>query len=137
MGTVAWFQRICGLLIIAAVVFVAASALRHPDLGVLTPVCIGEVVSIRAFGASWLSWAAGTCGRRVIPAHPRPQQKPGSGRAFVDSADVPEVVGPFVLGPSVGGADEQPPVPLDVMRAGAGEAGLSGSEEYVLLQHRR
>jgi hypothetical protein len=52
MGTVAWFQRICGLLIITAVVFVAVGALRHPDLGVLTPVCIGEVVSIRAFGAS-------------------------------------------------------------------------------------
>ena len=30
MGTVAWFQRICGLLIIAAVVFVAVGALGHP-----------------------------------------------------------------------------------------------------------
>ena len=72
MGTVAWFQRICGLLIIAAVVFVAVGALRHSDLGVLTPVCIGEVVSIWAFGASWLMGSRDLW-RRVIPAHARPR----------------------------------------------------------------
>jgi hypothetical protein len=76
MGTVAWFQRICGLLIIAAVVFVAVGALGHPDLGVLTPVCIGEVVSIRAFGASWLTgspdpWATGDPRSRASPAEAR------------------------------------------------------------------
>ena len=76
MGTVAWFQRICGLLIIAAVVFVAAGALRHSDLGVLTPVCIGEVVTIRAFGASWLMGsrdlrATGDPRSRASPAEAR------------------------------------------------------------------
>jgi hypothetical protein len=74
-GGVAWFQGICGFVIVAAVVLVAVGAVTHWDLGVLTPLYVGEVVSIWAFGASWLMGSRDLW-RRAVPVLAPPMVKP-------------------------------------------------------------
>jgi len=64
---VAWFQRACGIAIIAAVAWIAVGGVMHWDLGELTPLYIGEVASIWAFGASWLM-SSRDLWRRAVPA---------------------------------------------------------------------
>ena len=49
------FQRICGWAIVGAVVGVVAGELLRIDIWELTPLYIEEVMSVWAFGASWLS----------------------------------------------------------------------------------
>jgi O-antigen/teichoic acid export membrane protein len=67
-------QRTCGSVIVAAVVGVAVGGLLHWDLGELTPLYIGEVVSVWAFGVSWLTGSRDLW-RRVVPALMRPAAK--------------------------------------------------------------
>ncbi|MFB9237839.1 hypothetical protein ACFFWC_20135 [Plantactinospora siamensis] len=47
-------QKLCGWLIIAAVAWVGLGRLLHADVWELTPLYLGEVVSVAAFGVSWL-----------------------------------------------------------------------------------
>jgi hypothetical protein len=68
---VAWFQRACGLVIVAAVAWVAVGGVMHWDLGELTPLYLGEVASIWAFGGSWLMGSRDLW-RRVVPVLARP-----------------------------------------------------------------
>ncbi|MGH2808072.1 MAG: hypothetical protein ACRDKT_12455 [Actinomycetota bacterium] len=49
------FHRTCGVLILAAVAWVALGRLVSVEPFGLTPLYVGEVVSVYAFGASWIS----------------------------------------------------------------------------------
>jgi hypothetical protein len=71
------FQRTCGLVIIAAVALAVVGGARDWDLGVLTPLYIGEVASIWAFGASWLMGSRDLW-RRTVPALAQPAQPAAS-----------------------------------------------------------
>lgn len=48
------FHRACGGLILLAVAWVAVGGLLEVDIFGLTPLYLGEIVSVYAFGASWL-----------------------------------------------------------------------------------
>jgi Protein of unknown function (DUF998) len=48
------FHISCGIAILAAIVFAAVGGVLKADIGPLTPLYLGEVVSVWAFGASWL-----------------------------------------------------------------------------------
>ena len=52
------FQVGCGTVIVLAVVWVGVGGLLHADIWELTPLYVGEVVSVWAFGVAWLfaSW---------------------------------------------------------------------------------
>jgi hypothetical protein len=52
--TMALIQRICGSIILLAVVWVAVGETLNTAIGGLTPLYIGEVAAIWAFGTSWL-----------------------------------------------------------------------------------
>lgn len=67
-------QRTCGFVIVGAVVWVAVGGLLHWDLGELTPLYIGEVVSVWAFGVSWLTGSRDLW-QLVVPALMRPAAK--------------------------------------------------------------
>lgn len=47
-------HRVCGLLIIAAVAWVGIGGALDADIGSFTPLYVGEVVSVYAFGVSWI-----------------------------------------------------------------------------------
>jgi hypothetical protein len=65
----------CGSVIVLAVVFVAVGILLDWDhIWVLTPLYIGEVVSVLAFGISWL--AEGASLRSLMPPPLRPSPTP-------------------------------------------------------------
>jgi MFS family permease len=49
------FHTSCGLAILAAIVWVIIGGLLDLDIWELTPLYVGEVVSVWAFGASWLA----------------------------------------------------------------------------------
>jgi hypothetical protein len=51
---IAWIQKACGWVIVAAVLLVIVGELWDVTLGELTPLYVGEVASVWAFGASWL-----------------------------------------------------------------------------------
>jgi hypothetical protein len=63
----AWFQRICACVIVAAVLWAVIGGVREWDLRELTPLYVGEVASIWAFGASWL-FGSRDLWRRTFPA---------------------------------------------------------------------
>jgi hypothetical protein len=71
---VAQLQRTCGAVIVAAVVWVAVGSLLRLDLWELTPLYLGEVVSVWAFGVSWLTGSRDLW-RRMVPAFERPTTK--------------------------------------------------------------
>jgi hypothetical protein len=60
-------QRACGFIILAAIAWVAVGGFLHWDLGELTPLYVGEVVSVWAFAASWLTGSPHLW-RRIVPA---------------------------------------------------------------------
>jgi hypothetical protein len=68
---VAKFQQVCGWIILTAVAWVAVGGLMHWDFGELTPLYVGEVASIWAFGASWLMGSRDLW-RRSVPVLSRP-----------------------------------------------------------------
>lgn len=47
-------HRVCGLLILAAVAWVGIGGALDADIGTFTPLYVGEVVSVYAFGVSWI-----------------------------------------------------------------------------------
>jgi Protein of unknown function (DUF998) len=67
----AWFQRACGGVIVAAVMWAIIGGFMEWDLGELTPLYVGEVASIWAFGASWLTGSRDLW-RLMFPALARP-----------------------------------------------------------------
>ena len=74
---VAQLQRTCGAVIVAAVVWVAVGSLIGLDLWELTPLYVGEVVSVWAFGVSWLTGSRDLW-RRMVPVLERPTTKTAS-----------------------------------------------------------
>ncbi|MFC7550873.1 hypothetical protein [Plantactinospora sp. GCM10030261] len=66
---IAVVQRICSGIIVVAVVGVVAGELLDLELWRITPLYAGEVVSVWAFGISWLLASRDLTGRL---AHPRP-----------------------------------------------------------------
>jgi hypothetical protein len=70
-GTVALVQKICSWVIVAAVVGVAVGALINVTFWELTPLYLGEVASVWAFGVSWLLASRDLLGRH-IGYHPPP-----------------------------------------------------------------
>jgi Protein of unknown function (DUF998) len=71
---VAWLQWACGIAIVAAVAWVAVGGIMDWDLGELTPLYIGEVASIWAFGTSWLM-SSRDLWQRVVPVRTPPAVK--------------------------------------------------------------
>jgi hypothetical protein len=51
---VAATHRLCGYLILAAVGWIAVGGVLKADIGPLTPLYVGEIVSVWAFAVSWL-----------------------------------------------------------------------------------
>jgi len=49
-----WFHNFCGAAILAAVAWVIIGGALHFDIWELTPLYVGEIISVWAFGASWL-----------------------------------------------------------------------------------
>lgn len=77
----AMFHRLCGWVIVAAVVWAAVGSLLHLTLGRLTALYLGEVAAVWAFGASWLVkgsdlWATLGAGRRGQSAADAPLTTP-------------------------------------------------------------
>ena len=64
---VAWIHQACGIAILVAVAWVAIGGLLHADLGPLTPLYLGEVVSVWAFAVSWLVAAKDLVGSGSAP----------------------------------------------------------------------
>jgi hypothetical protein len=64
-------HRICGYVILAAVGWIALGGVLKADVGPLTPLYLGEIVSVWAFAFSWLT-AARYLLRLLIPGLPRP-----------------------------------------------------------------
>lgn len=71
-------QRICMWVILAAIVAVVAGELLDVTIWELTPLYIGEVVCVWAFGVSWLLASRDLIGRRVGYSPPPPNGGPGS-----------------------------------------------------------
>jgi hypothetical protein len=59
-------QRACEFVIVVTVVWVAVGGVLQWDFGELTPRYVGEVVSVWAFGVSWLTGSRDLW-RRVVP----------------------------------------------------------------------
>ncbi|MEV6495213.1 hypothetical protein AB0M20_42330 [Actinoplanes sp. NPDC051633] len=59
-------QRLCGWVIIGSVAFVIVGNWLHLRIGPLTPLYIAEVVSVWAFGISWLLTARALL-KRIVP----------------------------------------------------------------------
>ncbi len=66
------FQKVCGWVIVAAVVWVIVGDLLKITIWELTPLYLGEVISIWAFGASWLVKGRDLRGLLAIGRHRRP-----------------------------------------------------------------
>lgn len=66
----AWFHRLCGVTILAAVAWIGLGRLFELDIFGFTPLYVGEVVSVYAFGASWLVKARDLL--RVFGSAPKP-----------------------------------------------------------------
>jgi hypothetical protein len=60
---VARIHSACGSTILAAVAWIGVGGVLHLDLGPLTPLYVGEVLSVWAFAVSWL-----TAARELLPA---------------------------------------------------------------------
>jgi len=69
-----WFHIICGAAILVAVAWVLIGGVLKIDIGQLTPLYLGEIISVWAFGVSWL--AKGKDLRRILRRRPR-QSEPG------------------------------------------------------------
>jgi hypothetical protein len=64
------FQYACGAAILAAVAWVAIGGLLKATVWEITPLYLGEVVAVWAFGASWL--AKGKNLRSLLRGRPQP-----------------------------------------------------------------
>jgi len=80
-------QKICGWAIVVAVVWVAVGGLLRLTLGQLTPLYLGEVVAIWAFGTSWL-----LKGRNLKALLFPPPKPPVPATADREEAEQPRVV---------------------------------------------
>lgn len=69
-------QAGCGWVIIAAVAWAAVGGLLGLDIGELTPLYLGEVVSVWAFGVSWLLKGRDIWRALATQQHARPAPEP-------------------------------------------------------------
>jgi len=78
------FHIFCGVAILAAVAWVAIGGALKIDIGGLTPLYLGEIISVWAFGTSWLLKGK-DLGRTLLPQSSRPRGTASPVLADVDS----------------------------------------------------